>query len=232
MRRSSASQSRREQHLGLALEVDVRLAADVDGDLVDRAAGERVRRLARVVVGDRLAAVPADEERRAGDRERAELRLDPALADLLVAVVERERARRAGRLVCRPSRTTRTGSGSSPVGTSSVGDDHLLLGADEVVDVVEPVVLDVEGVAAEPGAWAKSTPSAPGAGMSTSAPITNERFLMLTRLPLRHRRVARVVDVPVPRRGELRPRRRQDLDRRCGRRAGTRRSRPPPRTRC
>ena len=32
-----------EHRLGLALEVDVRLAADVDRDAVDRAAGERVR---------------------------------------------------------------------------------------------------------------------------------------------------------------------------------------------
>jgi hypothetical protein len=51
-----------EHGLGFALEVDVGVAADVDRDPFDRAAGERVRVLARVVGGDRLAAVAADAQ--------------------------------------------------------------------------------------------------------------------------------------------------------------------------
>ncbi len=47
-----------------------------------------VRRRARVVVGDRLAAVAPDAQALAGEREVAGLGLDPALADLLVAVVQ------------------------------------------------------------------------------------------------------------------------------------------------
>jgi hypothetical protein len=45
---------------GLAFEVDVGLAADVYGDAVQGAAGEGPGRFARVVVGDRFAAVPSD----------------------------------------------------------------------------------------------------------------------------------------------------------------------------
>ena len=108
----SGSLLRPDQHLGLALQVDVRVAADVDRDPVDRPAGERVRGFARVVVGHRLAAVPPDEEPRAGDRERAELRLELALADLL--------SRRGRATACRwrtsapspPSRRRPRGSGS------------------------------------------------------------------------------------------------------------------------
>src|SRR5215208_2900656 len=79
---------------GLALEVDVRLAADVDRDAVDRAAGAAVRRGARIVVRDGVAAVASDAQAIVGQRELARLGLDAALADLLVAVVERERADR------------------------------------------------------------------------------------------------------------------------------------------
>ena len=97
---------------GLALEVDVRLAADVDGDPLDRAAGEAARPLARVVLGDRVADVAPDGQAFAGDHVAAGLGLDPALADLRVAVVEREDAgRHAAAGPRRPSRTRRTGSG-------------------------------------------------------------------------------------------------------------------------
>src|SRR5215212_11063104 len=74
---------------GLALEVDVRLAADVDGDALDRAAREPVRRGAGVVVGDGVAAVAPHAQAFAADRELARLGLDTALADLHVAVEER-----------------------------------------------------------------------------------------------------------------------------------------------
>ena len=138
---------------GLALEVDVGLAADVDGDAVDRAAGERPRRVAGVVVGDRLAAVAPDAQPLAGERELARLGLDAALADLAVAVVERQRAARdAGRVLAVLLEARPTGSGCSPVGQVLGGDDLLLDDADEVVDVVQPVVLDVERVAAEAAA--------------------------------------------------------------------------------
>ena len=50
----------REHRRGLAFEVEVRLAADINGDAVDRAAGERVRTGPRVVVGDGFAAVATD----------------------------------------------------------------------------------------------------------------------------------------------------------------------------
>src|SRR4051794_33369652 len=137
---------------GLALEVDVGLAADVDRDAVDRAADERVRRFARVVVGDRVAAVAPDAQPVAGDRELARLRLDASLADSDVAVEERERAdRHAGRILA----LLLEGGGQDqllPGRHVLVGDDLLLEAADEAVDVVQPVVLDVEGVAAEPRA--------------------------------------------------------------------------------
>ena len=58
----------------------------------------------------------------------------------------------------------------SPVGSPAPVD--LLLGqADEVVDVVQPAVLHVQGVPAEPGAVREQHALRAGAGMSTSAPI-------------------------------------------------------------
>src|SRR5450755_182741 len=85
---------------GLPLEIDVRLAADVDCDAVDRTAGELVRVSAGVVAGDRFAAVSSDAEAFAGDRELARLGLDAALADLLLTVVERQDpGRDAGRVL-------------------------------------------------------------------------------------------------------------------------------------
>src|SRR3954462_2226047 len=79
---------------GFALQVDVRFAADVDRDAVDRATGERVRRGARVIIGDGVAAVAPDAQTFAADRELARLGLDAALADLDVAVEERQRPNR------------------------------------------------------------------------------------------------------------------------------------------
>src|SRR4051794_24716902 len=83
----------------LALEVHVWLAADVDGDAVDRAAGERIRLLARVVLGDGITAVAADAQALAGDCELAGLGLDARRADRYVAVIERQGAgRHSGRI--------------------------------------------------------------------------------------------------------------------------------------
>src|SRR5215472_5007247 len=81
-----------EHRLGLAFEVEVGLAADVDRDPLDGAAGEPVRRLARVVLGDGRAAVPADTQSLAGQLEGAGLGLDAALADLVVSVVQGQHA--------------------------------------------------------------------------------------------------------------------------------------------
>ena len=170
------------QHgLGLAFEVDVGFAAHVDGDPVDGAAGEAVRPFARVVRRDRVADVAARRHRPS-----------PAIMNL------------PGWVLMRPSPTfwspwysermpVATAGGSSPslsndadrirfspVGTSSVADDLLLEHADEVVHVVQSVVLDVEGVAPNREPWANSTPCAPGAGMSTSAPIVKERLRTMT----------------------------------------------------
>jgi hypothetical protein len=70
------------QHgLGLALKVYVRLAADVYRDPLDRAAGECVRVIARVVAGDRFAAGAAGAQALTSHREHARLGLDPAFAE-------------------------------------------------------------------------------------------------------------------------------------------------------
>src|SRR4051795_8872615 len=52
----------RHHRRGLALQVHVRLAADIDGDALDGAAAERPGRLARVVGSHRVAAVAPDAE--------------------------------------------------------------------------------------------------------------------------------------------------------------------------
>src|SRR4051794_1565810 len=81
-----------ERGRALAGQVDERLAAHVDDRLVDGAAGERPRPLARVVVAHRLGAVAADVQPLAGDRELARLRPYAGLADRLFAHVQRQRA--------------------------------------------------------------------------------------------------------------------------------------------
>src|SRR4051794_25783209 len=83
-----------EEGLRLPREVDERLAADVDEHAVDGAAGERPRRAAGVVVGHRRRPVEPDVEPLAREGELPGLGADAALADLLVADVERERALR------------------------------------------------------------------------------------------------------------------------------------------
>ena len=125
-----------------------------------------------VVVGDGFAAVATDAQALAGDGELAGLGLDPALADLVVAVVEGQDAGGdAGGLLAVLVEGRRTGS--DPAGGQVFGGDDLLLeAADEAVDVVQPVVLDVERVPAEPGAVGEEHAlTRPGAGMSTRAPM-------------------------------------------------------------
>jgi hypothetical protein len=81
------------------------------------------------------------------------------LADLVVAVIQRQDPGRDARGVltllverCRQDEVL-------PGGMSWVAMDHLLLeAADKVVDIVQSVVLDVEGVTAEAGAVGDRTP--------------------------------------------------------------------------
>src|SRR3954451_13835753 len=152
----------RHHRRGLALQVHVRLGADVDGDAGDRAAREPVRRGAGVVVGDGVAAVASDAQPLAADRELARLRLDLALADFDVAVEQRQRAgRHAGRILARL--LERGGEDQLLPGRQLVvGDDLLLDPADEAVDVVQAVVLDVEGVSAEARAVREEHARGPG----------------------------------------------------------------------
>src|SRR4029077_15433784 len=81
-----------EHGRGLAFQVEVGLAADVDHDPVDGAAGEPVRRAARVVAGDGGAAVASDAQALAGELEVTGLGLDATLADFAVPVEERQDA--------------------------------------------------------------------------------------------------------------------------------------------
>ncbi len=79
-----------EHRCGFALEIEVRFAADVNRDAVDRAAGELVWVRAGVVAGHRFGAVTPNAESFATDRELPGLGLDASLPDLLLAVVERQ----------------------------------------------------------------------------------------------------------------------------------------------
>src|SRR5579872_3981677 len=78
----------RQHRLGLALEVEVEVAADVDGDSLDGAAGENVRVITWVVVRHRFTAVTADAQALAGEREHSRLGPDAAFADFLIPVVQ------------------------------------------------------------------------------------------------------------------------------------------------
>src|SRR5690349_17933650 len=71
----------RERRGRLLGEICVLVAADVDDDPLDRAADERPRAVARVVVRDRLRAGPADHQAAAAEAELAGLRHDLPLAD-------------------------------------------------------------------------------------------------------------------------------------------------------
>src|SRR5262249_56111801 len=88
------------QGRGRALRVAIRGAADVAQAPLDRPAGEPVRPLPRVVVGDRRAAVAPHAQALAGQLEVPWLVLDARLADLPVPVVQRQGAgRHAGRVL-------------------------------------------------------------------------------------------------------------------------------------
>src|SRR4051795_10787753 len=198
---------------GFALQVDVWFAADVDRDAVDRAAGERVRRDAGVVVGDWVVAVAPDAQALAADRELARLRLDATFADLDVAVEERQGPdRHAGRVLA--LLVERGGEDQLLSGGQLlVGGDVLLDPADEAVDVVQPVVLDVEGVSAEARAMREQHALCPGLRDVYYRRDREGAVAEVHRLRLGYFRHAGEVDVAVTRRGERRPRRGQEFQR-------------------
>src|SRR6266536_1605053 len=106
--------------------------------------------LARVVGRYRLAAVAADAQALAREREQSGLGLDPALADLLVPVVQGKDPGGHVRRVL-PVLVERRGQDQVLPGRDVLSaDDRLLRHANEVVDVMQPVVLDIQGVPAEP----------------------------------------------------------------------------------
>ena len=137
-----------EGHPCFGGEVNEGLSADVYRRARDRAAGEAPRCLARVVVGDWFCAVFPDVEALAGDRELAGLRLDPALSYLFLACVQGQ-----GALGWHGVAVALEGGRDDHVarGQQFGGLDDLLDVSDEVIYVLELAVLDVEGVAAEPG---------------------------------------------------------------------------------
>src|SRR3954463_3945996 len=141
-----------EHGLGLALEVEVLRAADVDRDAPDRATGEAPWLVARVVGGDSRAAVPTDAQPLSSDHELAGLGLDVPLADLGVPMPQREHSDGHARRIF-SALVEGGGQEELLAGRQVFGADDVLFGhADEVVDVVQPAVLDVKRVAAERGA--------------------------------------------------------------------------------
>src|SRR5215813_11415153 len=91
-KRAGASLLAGEHGGRLAFQIEVGLAADVDRYPLDGAAGEPVGPFTRVVAGDRRRAVAADAQALTGQLEVAGLVPDPPFADLVVAVVQGQRA--------------------------------------------------------------------------------------------------------------------------------------------
>src|SRR5271165_3413697 len=109
-----------------------------------------MRMRSRVVGGYRLAAVAADAQAVACERERARLSLDPSFADLLVPVIQGEDAgAHAWRILAVLLERGRQDE-VLPRGNVLGAVDLLLEHTDEVIDIVQPAVPDVESMAAEP----------------------------------------------------------------------------------
>src|SRR5215475_2506463 len=121
----------------LAFQVEVGLAADVDRYPLDGAAGEPVGAFARVVAGDRRAAVAADAQALPGQLEVAGLVPDPPLPDLAVAVVQGQQAGGdAGGIL--PVLVEGRGQDQVLPGGQILGRHHqLLVDSHEVVDVAQ-----------------------------------------------------------------------------------------------
>ena len=105
-------------------------------------------------------------------------------------------------------------------------DDLLLEHADEAVDVVQPVVLDVQRVPAEPGAVGEQHALRAGRGDVHQRADGVGAVADVHRLGLGDLGDVGVVDVAVARAGELRPGRVRRSPAGTGRRAGTRRCAP------
>jgi hypothetical protein len=121
--------------------VDVVVAAHVDHDALDRAAGEGERR--GVVGGDGRAAVAADADAVAGEREVAGLGHDLALGDLFGIDVEGQGAGRAVRVGVVPRLAELGRQDVVSGGDRFRRADGLDPLAEPVVDVVQPAVLQV-----------------------------------------------------------------------------------------
>src|SRR4051812_48740419 len=132
-----------------AFQIGVRLATDIDGYPLDRAAREAPRHHARIVIGDAGAGVAADAQPFATDHELAGLCLDRGLADLLVAVEQRQGAVGNTRWVFTRLLERRGEDQVVARRDVLVADDLLLEAAYEVIHVVEAAILDVEGVPPE-----------------------------------------------------------------------------------
>ena len=134
------------QGSGLALKVNIWLAANVDPDPPDHTACEPMRCRAGVVIGNRLSAFSSDTEPFLADHELVRLSLDPTFSYLLLSVVQREHPRRHAWRVLSVL-VERRGKEKALADRHVIGRYHLLLeAADEVVGVVEPVVLHVQSV--------------------------------------------------------------------------------------
>src|SRR5512133_257100 len=190
-------------------QVDEGFAADVDEDAFDGAADERPGRVACVVVGDWLGPGASDDQAAAAQSELAGLRPDRILTELLVADIETE-----GALGGHGVALLFEGGGQDDVAAwdGLVGLDDLLELPDEVVDVLEPAILHVQGVAAEPRALGEDDAASfrrldlhlGGDRVGAVADVGGNR--------LGHLRPAGVVDVAGARLGELGPLGAQNLN--------------------
>ena len=155
---------------------------DRDPDALDRSAMELSRRL--VLLADGVAAVVADAEPVARQRELARLRLHRAFGDDLVVDVETGLPER---LVVRAGPLADELHAERVLaGLQDFRRDELLLrlDAEEVVDVVELVVLDEQRVTAEARAVGEDARRAAFASViSTLARILYERLRTLTATP-------------------------------------------------
>ena len=136
-----------ERRSGLPFEVEVLVLADIHADAEDPPAPERKAR--RIRAAHRVGAVVADAESITAQRERPDLGLHRALGDDLLADIEFRGPERFAVFTGALSDEFHTESEASRL---QLGRDQGLLGLDaqEVIDVVQSVVLDEQGVAAEP----------------------------------------------------------------------------------
>src|SRR5262245_20314216 len=131
---------------GFLLEIEVDLFADVDPDAEDSAVGELVGRL--ILVADLVLAVIADADAVAAKREMPRLGLPRRFGNDLIVDVQ---LRLADRFAVRPALVAHERRAEHVLARrQSLGHELLFrLDAEEVVDVVEPAILDEQRMAAE-----------------------------------------------------------------------------------